>query len=146
MRKTAFKKFGRIWSASVDFSNILKAVFHKIYLVRSWILCLIYITPINAYYCQRIESVQDNANLDVTGVLKNVPKFYQLELDKLCIGKWLRHLLYYYKLHKNIAPAYTHVLIPQPIYAIFRYIVFSSANAWLLKTNTGEEKVRHCLT
>ena len=77
-----------------------------------------------------------------------MPKFYQqLELDKLSLGKCLRHLLYYYKLHKNIAPAYPHFLIPQPIYAILRHIyMFSSANAWLLKTNTGEEKVRHCLT
>ena len=42
--KTGFKKFERIWSAeSVHIpSNTLKAAFHKIYLVHSWILCLIY--------------------------------------------------------------------------------------------------------
>ena len=36
MWKTAFKKFEVIWSATSDF---LKAVFHKVYLVHSWILC-----------------------------------------------------------------------------------------------------------
>ena len=33
---TAFKKFEGVWSA---FSNILKAVFHKFFLVHSSILC-----------------------------------------------------------------------------------------------------------
>ena len=36
--KTALKKFQGIWSAYP--SIFLKAVFHKIYLVHSWILCL----------------------------------------------------------------------------------------------------------
>ena len=38
---TAFKKFEVIWFAEVDHitSNFLKAVFHKFYLVHSWILC-----------------------------------------------------------------------------------------------------------
>ena len=43
--KTAFKKLKVIWSASADHiyhitSIFLKAVFHKFYLLHSWILCL----------------------------------------------------------------------------------------------------------
>ena len=34
LRKTAFKKFERIWSAEADYIPS-KAVFHKFYLVRS---------------------------------------------------------------------------------------------------------------
>ena len=42
--KTAFKNFEGIWSAEADhiLSIFLKAVFHKFYLVHSWILCLMY--------------------------------------------------------------------------------------------------------
>ena len=41
--KTAFIKFEGTWSAWADHtpSNFLKTVFHKFYLVHSWILCLI---------------------------------------------------------------------------------------------------------
>ena len=37
----AFKKLDVIWSAEAGHttSNFLKAVFHKFYLVHSWILC-----------------------------------------------------------------------------------------------------------
>ena len=41
MWKTAFEKFEGIWSAQADHipSIFLKAVFHRLYLVRSWIYC-----------------------------------------------------------------------------------------------------------
>ena len=43
MWKIAFKKLDVIWSAKSDYaiSNFLKAVFHKFYLVHSWISWLI---------------------------------------------------------------------------------------------------------
>ena len=45
MRKTAFKKIEGIWSVTDHIpSNFLKAVFHKLYLVHSWVLC-----PISLY-------------------------------------------------------------------------------------------------
>ena len=41
MWKTAFKKLEVIWSAGAGHItwNVLKAVFHKFYLVHTWILC-----------------------------------------------------------------------------------------------------------
>ena len=40
--KTVFKKFEVMWSVTDHIiSNFLKAVFHKFYLVHSWIHCLI---------------------------------------------------------------------------------------------------------
>ena len=44
MWKTTFKNFEGIWSAKADHipSNFLKVVFHKYYLVHSWILCPIW--------------------------------------------------------------------------------------------------------
>ena len=49
--KTAFKTFKVIWSAQADHvtSNFLKAVFHKIYLVHSWILCPMYVWPFSRH-------------------------------------------------------------------------------------------------
>ena len=52
MWKTAFENFEVIWSAGAEHitSNFLKAVFYKFYLVRSWILCLIYVMLCAIWY------------------------------------------------------------------------------------------------
>ena len=52
MWKTAFKTFAVIWSAQADHitSIVLKAVFHKFYLVHSWILCPTYSFSLFRWY------------------------------------------------------------------------------------------------
>ena len=76
---------------------------------------MIYDQPENESFSSKIESVQNNASLAITGAIRGISqeKLYQeLGLESLRSGVWLRRMCYFYKLSKTQKPLYLFNLIP----------------------------------
>ena len=68
---------------------------------------IIYDKPNNDTFCQKIESVQYNASLAITGAIRGTAreKLYQeLGLESLSDRRWSRRLCFYYKIKVTFAP------------------------------------------
>ena len=75
---------------------------------------VIYDQPENESFSSKIESVQYNASLAITGVIRgsSQEKLYQeLGLESLRSRRWLRRMCYFYKLIKTQKPLYLFNLI-----------------------------------
>ena len=76
---------------------------------------VIYDQPENESFSSKIESVQYNASLAITGAIRGTSqkKLYQeLGLESLRSRRWLRGMCYFYKLIKTQNPLYLFNLIP----------------------------------
>ena len=79
---------------------------------------VIYDQPENESFSTKIESVQYNASLAITGAIRGTSqeKLYQeLGLESLRSRRWLRRMCYFYKLIKTQKPLYLFSLIPQKL-------------------------------
>ena len=69
----------------------------------------------NNSFHQKLESIQDNAALAITGAIKGCSgeKLYQeLGLESLQQRRWFRKLCYFFKITKNQSPKYLFDKIP----------------------------------
>ena len=64
----------------------------------------------------KIEAVQYNASLAITGAIKGTSKiklYYELGLESLEFRRWFRKLCLFYKIKKTGLPEYLFNMIPQ---------------------------------
>ena len=81
---------------------------------------IIYDQTFNESFHQRIESIQYNAAIAITGAIKGTSseRFYQelgLESLRSRSRRWLRKLCLFYKIYKNKSPSYLYDLIPDRV-------------------------------
>ena len=79
---------------------------------------IIYDQTFNESFHQRIESIQYNAAVAITGAIRGTSskKFYQeLGLESLRSRRWLRKLCLFYKIYKNKSLSYLYNLIPDRV-------------------------------
>ena len=76
---------------------------------------IIYDEAYNATFHQKLESIQYNACLAITGAIRGTSreKLYQeLGLESLQLRRWYRKLSYFYKRYKTTKPRYRFNIIP----------------------------------
>ena len=76
---------------------------------------IIYDQTFNESFHERIESIQYNAAVAITGEIRgrSSEQLYQeLGLESLRSRRWLRKLCLFYKIYKNKSPSYLHNLTP----------------------------------
>ena len=79
---------------------------------------IIYDQTFNESFHQRIESIQYNVAVAITGAIRGTSskKLYQeLGLESLRSRRWLRKLCLFYKIYKNKSPSYLYNLIPDRV-------------------------------
>ena len=84
---------------------------------------VIYDQPNNSCLSDTIESVQYNAALVITRAIRGTSKeklYQELRLESLKGRRWLRRMLYLYKIISTKLPPYFHELIP-PLQRSYRY-------------------------
>ena len=77
---------------------------------------ILYDQPYNKSFCQKIQTVQFNAVLAITSVIKGtsqVKLYNQLGLESLEFRWWFRKLCLFYKVKKTGLPEYLFNMIPQ---------------------------------
>ena len=77
---------------------------------------IIYDQPNNDTFCSRIESVQYNDVLAITGAIKGSSweRLYQeLGLESLRDRRWYRRLVYFYNINVRNAPQYLQAFLPE---------------------------------
>ena len=73
--------------------------------------------PSNATFSNRIESVQYNAALAITGTIRGTSKeklYQELGFETMKERRWFRRLCCFYKILNNQAPAYLFSLLSPP--------------------------------
>ena len=76
---------------------------------------IIYKKACNSFSHQKIESVQYNACLAITGAIKGISKeelHDELGLEPFQLRRWFRKLCYFHKFYKNESPQYLFKLVP----------------------------------
>ena len=76
---------------------------------------VIYDQPNNATYCDKIETIQYNAALAITGAIRGTSKerlYEELGLEFLSSRRWFRRLCLFHKIFTTKSPSYLHNLIP----------------------------------
>ena len=76
---------------------------------------VIYDQPENESFSSKIESVQYNASLAITGAIRGTTQekpYQELGLESLRSRRWLRSMCYFYKLIKTQKPLYLFNLMP----------------------------------
>ena len=76
---------------------------------------IIYDQPFNNSFQKRIESIQDNACLAITGAIKATSKerlYEELGLESFQHRRWYRKLCYLYKIVVNKSPNYLFKIVP----------------------------------
>ena len=76
---------------------------------------VIYDQPHNDTFCRRIESLQYNAALAITGAIKGSSRdrlYQELGLESLSNRRWYRRLVYFFKIVSLSSPNYLHALLP----------------------------------
>ena len=141
---TLHKHLGMIFDSRLSFDEHLKSVLKKIsktvgllrtfwgILSRTSLITIyklfgryhlnygdiIYGQTFNESFHQRIESIQCNAVIAITGAIRGTSseKLYQeLGLESLRSRKWLRNLCLFYKIYKNNSLPYLYNLIPDRV-------------------------------
>ena len=134
------KHLGMIFDSKLSFNEHLKSVLKKISktvgllwklqgilprtsLITIYIFArphldygdIMYDQTFNESFHERIESIQYNAAISITGAIRGTSseKLYQeLGLESLRSRRWLRKLCLFYKIYKNKSPSYLYNLIP----------------------------------
>ena len=76
---------------------------------------VVYDQPHNETFCSKLESVQYNAALAITGAIRGTSQtklYVELGLESLNARCWLRRLCYFYKFKSYRLPPYLFQLIP----------------------------------
>ena len=76
---------------------------------------IIYHNSSNATFSQRIETVQYNAALAITGAIRGTSReklYKELGFECLHDRRWFRKLFFYYKIRHNMCPLYLTELLP----------------------------------
>ena len=76
---------------------------------------IIYDQPSNHSFCDRIESVQYNASLAITGCIRGTSReriYSELGLESLADRRWCRRLVFLYKIINGSAPNYLKRILP----------------------------------
>ena len=76
---------------------------------------VIYDRPHNDSFCDKIETVQYNAALAITGVIRGTSRerlYQELGLESLRNRRWYRRLLMFYKILSGESPEYLRSLLP----------------------------------
>ena len=92
---------------------------------------IIYDQPNNESFCNKIERVQYNAALAITGAIRGTSQtklYHELGLESLKFRRWMRRLCMFYKIKILKLPEYLYYLIP---------------NDWRTY-NTRHSKLRFC--
>ena len=82
---------------------------------------VIYDQPNNASFSEKIESIQYNAALAITGAIRGTSKeklYQELGLEYLSSRRRFRRLCLFYKINSTNKPAYLFNLIPRPNHAL----------------------------
>ena len=77
---------------------------------------IIYDKAYNMSFHQKLESIQYNACLAITGAIRGTSKeklYEELGLESLQLRRWYRKLATFYKIYKNKSPKYLSKLIPE---------------------------------
>ena len=77
---------------------------------------VIYDQPTNKSFCDKLESLQYNAALSITGAIRGTSKeklYKELGFEYLSSRRWFKRLSMFYKNLKNQSPSYLYELIPQ---------------------------------
>ena len=72
----------------------------------------------NNSFHQRLESIQYNAALAITGAIRGTSKeklYQELGFESLQSRRWFQKLSFFYKIIKNELPPYFYHLIPKPL-------------------------------
>ena len=78
---------------------------------------VIYDQPSNCSFSRKIESIQYNAALAITGAIRGTSKekiYQELGLEYLSSRRWLRRLCLFHKVLNRNSPSYMYELIPRP--------------------------------
>ena len=78
---------------------------------------VIYDQPSNNSFSDKIESIQYNAALAITGAIRGTSKeklYNELGLEYLISRRWFKRLCLFHKIYHNQSPEYLYRLIPQP--------------------------------
>ena len=78
---------------------------------------VIYDQPNNKSFCDKIESIQYNAALAITGAIRGTSKdklYKELGLEYLSTRRWIKKLSLFYKIYQNKSPVYLYNIIPKP--------------------------------
>ena len=76
---------------------------------------VLYDQAFNASFHEKLESIQYNACLALTGAIRGTSKekiYQELGLESLQIRRWYRKLCLFYKIYKNQSPSYLYNIIP----------------------------------
>ena len=76
---------------------------------------IIYDQPHNDSFCDRIESVQYNAALAITGAIKGTSRerlYQELGIESLQDRRWYRRLIYFFNIINGNSPDYLRSLLP----------------------------------
>ena len=76
---------------------------------------VIYHQPHNEVFTNKIESVQYNAALAITGAIKGTSRerlYQELGLESLCDRRWYRRLILFFNIIKNKSPSYLKNYLP----------------------------------
>ena len=76
---------------------------------------MIYDQTFNMSFQQKMETIQYNAALAITGVIRGSSRerlYQELGLETLQQRRWYRKLCYFYKILKSQSPKYSYSIIP----------------------------------
>ena len=82
--------------------------------------CILYDQAYNMSFHHKLESIQYNACLAITGGTRGTSKeklYQKLGLESLQLCRWYRKLGMFYKIYKNKSPQYLFKLIPEKTHA-----------------------------
>ena len=78
---------------------------------------IIYHQPNNVSLCQKIESIQYQAALAITGAIHGTSQtklYNELGIESMKLRQWFRRLCYFFKIQSSGLPQYLNDLIPKP--------------------------------
>ena len=76
---------------------------------------MVYDQPQNSSFCNRLESVQYNSCLAITGAIRGTSckrLYLELGMESLCDRRWYRKLVVFFKLLNGQAPSYLKSIVP----------------------------------
>ena len=77
---------------------------------------IIYHQPNNGSFCQKIESIQYQAALAITGAIHGTSQtklYKELGIESVKLRQWFRRLCYFFKIQSSDLPQYLNDLIPK---------------------------------
>ena len=98
---------------------------------------IIYDYPTNDSFSQKIESIQYNAALAITGAIRGTSRqkiYNELGLESLIDRRKYRRLCFYYKINNGLTPSYLSDHLPQERACLYNLRTSSNPNIFLPRT------------